>query len=129
MNTITIELCGEDRARLDRILAALEGLNTRPEKSLAEIMADFIATPAGETTQEAPAEPVKEPEVLAEPEKPKATKADVQALVQKLATPTSGKRDEVKRIVNEYAPRVSGIPEDKLDEVMQRLIALGGENA
>ena len=64
-----------------------------------------------------------------EPEKPKATKADVQAMVQKLATPTSGKRDEVKRIVNEYAPRVSGIPEDKLDEVMQRLAALGGENA
>lgn len=114
MNTITIELCGEDRARLDRILAALEELG----KPVYEVEDIEVLAPAKE-----------EPEVSAEPEKPKATKADVQAMVQKLATPTSGKRDEVKRIVNEYAPRVSGIPEDKLDEVMQRLTDLGGETA
>lgn len=116
-NLITIQLCGEDRARLDRILAALEGLNKPLETTAAEVIEEMLV------------EPVAEPEAPVEPEKPKATKAEVQAMVQKLATPTSGKRDEVKRIVNEYAPRVSGIPEDKLDEVMQRLTALGGENA
>lgn len=117
-NTITIELCGEDRARLDRILAALEGLNKPTEitECLAELHTAEVEAPVAEGI---PVEAVV-------PEKPKATKADVQAMVQKLATPTSGKRDEVKRIVNEYAPRVSGIPEDKLDEVMQRLTELGG---
>ena len=115
MNTITIELCGEDRARLDRILAALEGLNKPLETTAVDVFAEVFAAP------------VKTPEAPAETETPKATLADVQALVQKLATPASGKRDAVKRIVNEYAPRVSGIPADKLDEVMQRLTELGGE--
>lgn len=120
MNIITFELCAEDRARLDRLAAALEGMRI-PEVTLETLnpRTALPETPVEEKKFEAPAEP----------EKPKATKADVQAIVQKLATPTSGKRDEVKRIVNEYAPRVSGIPEDKLDEVMQRLMELGGENA
>lgn len=116
--TITLELCEEDRSRLDTLIAlAREVLSGTAELHTAEDeapVADGI-----------PVEAV----VPTEPEKPKATKADVQAMVQKLATPTSGKRDAVKRIVNDYAVRVSDIPEDKLDEVMQKLTALAGDQA
>ena len=114
-NHITIELCGEDRTRLDRLAEVLE-------KYLS------IKSPSCNAMTALPeAEPVKEEPKPAEPEKPTVTLADVQALVQKLATPTSGKRDAVKTIVNAYAKRVSDIPADKLAEVMTRLTEL--ENA
>lgn len=67
------------------------------------------------------------PEPAVEPEAPKATKADVQAMVIKLAAPGTGKKDAVKTIVNEYAKKVSEIPEDKLDEVMAKLNKLAEE--
>lgn len=126
MNTITIELCLEDRKRIDLLTQALAA-NAAEYGVIIRNMPDAVT---GLTlTQDAPTQAKPEPEPPAEPAKPTATRADVQALVQKLATPTSGKRDAVKRIVNEYAQRVSEIPEDKLDEVMQRLTELGGETS
>ena len=55
------------------------------------------------------------------------TKADVQALVMKLAAPGTGKKDAVKAIVNEYAKKISDIPEEKLNEVMAKLNQLAEE--
>lgn len=55
------------------------------------------------------------------------TKADVQALVLKLAAPNTGKKGAVKAIVNEYAKKVSDIPEEKLNEVMAKLNQLAEE--
>jgi len=98
-NTITIELCAEDRKRLDDILAALQNRET------------VIET---ETTVE----------VVQVEETPIVTRDEVQALVQRLAAPTTGKRDAVRNIVKEYADKVSEIAEDKLAEVMERLNAL-----
>ena len=56
------------------------------------------------------------------------TKADVQALAQKLAAPTSPerKRTGVKNIVKSYGAKVSDIPEDKYAEVMDKLVELEG---
>lgn len=65
----------------------------------------------------------KEPE----PEAPIYKKEDVQALVLKLAAPNTGKKDAVKAIVNEYAKKVSDIPEEKLNEVMAKLQKLAEE--
>ena len=114
MNQIVIELSAEDRARLDRLAEVLE-------KYLS------IESPSRNAMTALPeAEPVKEEPKPAETEKPTVTLADVQALVQKLATPTSGKRDAVKSIVNAYAKRVSDIPTDKLAEVMTKLTELEG---
>lgn len=73
------------------------------------------------------AEPVAVPEPVTEPEQVNYTKNDVQALVMKLAAPNTGKKEAVKAIVNEYAPRISGIPEDKVNEVMARLLKLAEE--
>lgn len=119
-NHITIELCAEDRARLDRLAEVLGQLLS--EKN--HINAMFGVPNAMTALPEA--EPVKEEPKPAEPEKPTVSLADVQALVQKLATPTSGKRDAVKSIVNAYAKRVSDIPTDKLAEVMTKLTELEG---
>lgn len=125
MNTITIELCAEDRAALHRLTLALEAINlptpvpaTMPEQT--EEPTPPTTTPEQDIENAVPfdtqPEPVKK--------KPKYTLADIRKKVQTLAQPSTGKNAAVKEIVNHFAPNVSGIPEDKYDEVMQLLTAL-----
>lgn len=138
MNTITIELCAEDRARLDGILEALKGY-ALPADTIDTIKAMEAPTPVEApkpaepvqlklVTEEKPVEekPVEDAAPWEGPEEPapKYTADDVRAKVQKLASPTMGKRDAVKKIVEEYAPSVRLIPEDKYPEVMAKLTAL-----
>ena len=124
MNTITIELCQEDRKRLDDILTALAVAILKPEevqkaKAEAQAPAQEAAKPEPEATapqqEESPAEPTEWPPV---------TRADIQQLVVQLSA--AGKKAEVKEIVTAYAPRVSGIPEDKFVEVWQKLTSIEG---
>lgn len=108
VGNITIQFNEEDRERLDRLADMLEQLGA-------------LQTPKTELkAMNVP--PVTEPEP--EPEQPVYTAADIQAKVQHLASPACGKRNEVKALVREYAERVSLIPEDKYNEVMQKLIEL-----
>ena len=67
----------------------------------------------------AEAEPPKE-------DKPQelVTMDQVQAVVRQLIKPGSPHRDEAKKIVQEYASKVSAIPEEKLAEVFGRLTEL-----
>ena len=137
-NHITIELCKEDRKRLDEVVALLGLLvsnkyDTR-EKALAAFdncveQAPVNEHPVDEVSPHATPDPEAQPEPVAEPEVAEAnyTKADVQALVLKLAAPGTGKKDAVKAIVNEYAKKVSDIPEEKLNEVMAKLNQLAEE--
>lgn len=132
MNTITIELCAEDRARLDSLLAKLD-----------RCIGEFI--PSGEAhtdygykaqgveyaTQDEAAEAKLEeiPEPYSEPcpfeaPAPTVTVSDVQQKV--VALSAAGKKAEVRDIIHAYAVKVSGIPEDKLAEVMGKLNALEG---
>lgn len=139
-NTITIELCAEDRKRIDELIA-FAGLIASEQKNRGPVITPEAAT----APQEAPEQPAPEinhpadilpphgepepaaaPEPIAEPELPKYTKDDIQAKVRKLAAPGSSKRLEAKAIVQEYAAKVSDIPEDKYTEVMMKLIALEG---
>ena len=143
--TVTVELCTEDRARLDRLIAAAENANpfsraTGALKSLADRAKDLadeaLAQEAAEAPQtEAVEEPKKNPTeeekpAETEPAKPEeapaptVTSADVRALVQKLVAPGTGKRDATKEIVTQYAANVGSIPEDKLAEVYEKLKAL-----
>lgn len=143
-NTITIELCKEDRQRLDEVIAFLGliagELKSRAPRSVSLTNDGVVVnygtpeTQAAETPEQP--DPVNEhpvddlpwetPEPAAEPEKPKYTKADVLAKVQKLAQPNSPHRVEAKAIVKSYAAKVSDIPEDKYAEVMEKLTALEG---
>lgn len=150
MNKITIELCAEDRARIDAVIAALEN---RPncegcvkaafemtERAQAKAKTTKVEanedTPTTTTTEaEAPAEtpaeyPIDEPPFdipepdAPEPDAPKVDRADVQRMVVELSA--AGKKSEVKEIVMAYAERVSAIPEDKLAEVFAKLNTLEG---
>ena len=123
-NTITIELCKEDRQRLDELIAftgwiATE-LKSRPVVFNSAPPTPEIMHPADVLP------PHGEPEPVAEPEKPKYTEADVRAMVQKLVNPKHPKRVEARALVKSYADKVSDIPVDKYNEVMERLTALEG---
>lgn len=133
MNAIEIYLCPEDRARIDKLIHRIDviaGVVALP------VTGDKIEGPTKEELKEAivkAAEPyVEEPpfdveEKPAEAEAPKAepvTMDQVQAVVRQLIKPGSPHRDEAKKIVQEYAPKVSAIPEEKLAEVFERLSEL-----
>lgn len=140
MNEIKVitEMCAEDRARIDTLNANLEKLIGRGPGTINIIGTPYPATVPTEEPkkpQEAPApdnqeKSQPEPETVTEPAQPESydvlapqySKADVQQKV--IALCAAGKKAEVKAIVSEYAERVSLIPDDKADEVMERLNAL-----
>ena len=128
IGTVQIELCKEDRVRLDNIQSALTALVSlameSPSKETAKVYEEM-----GRGLAESVALAAVEPAPATEPEKPKATLADIQSLVQKLASISSTAREEVKRIVNTYSARVSEIPADKYDEIMTKLSELDGSVA
>lgn len=121
MNTITIELCAEDRARLDNILEQL--------KQLTPMSVVCGVTPQEKKQKTATKqEPKQEPKQAPKQESaPTIQLTDLQTLVQELAAPGSGKRDKVKALVKGYAERVSLIPQDKWPEVYEALTALKKE--
>lgn len=148
--TLTIELCQEDRARLDNILAALEGqavapsieAEPEPKKQEAQNSAGTPQNSAG-TPQEAPAPapaeelpfepepkkqeapaPAPEPKPAPAPAAPEVDTATLQSKVVQLVN--SGKRDEAKAIILEYASCVSQVPAEKRAEVLARLNKLEG---
>ena len=146
--TVTVELCQEDRVRLDKILEALttnvagyvvgqldQYITGKQTRSIAPGVAAAPAPveaepviepqPTEDTTPvEEPVEVKDTPAAEPEPTQPTVTQADVPKKV--VALSAAGKKDAVKEIVQKYAPRVSAIPEDKLAEVWQQLTALEG---
>ena len=139
--TVTVELCAEDRARLDKLIEATENA-AAARKTANEMSAQYFAgmeAPAQKAAEAPQTEAVEEPKknpteaekpAETEPAKPEeapaptVTSADVRALVQKLVAPGTGKRDATKEIVTQYAANVGSIPEDKLSEVFEKLKAL-----
>lgn len=157
--TFTIELCPEDRARLDRLAEALErkacdkcvatamecmktcqqpkaeesdpldkaiaetlakaGAAVEPQKSPAEAVEETTLT----TTPPEEEKPTEETPT-AEPTAPTVTHADVKALYIKLAA--SGKRESAKAVIMPVSTTISGIPQDKIQEVYKQLVALEG---
>ncbi len=113
--TITVELHPDDRARLDRILAALEGRNCKGcvETAVKYATAVHGAHPAGH------AEAAPEPEPT-----PTVSETDIQKLCVKLSA--NGKKKEARAILNEYADRVSRVPPAQRQELYDRLTALEG---
>ena len=138
MNKITIELCAEDRARLDKLAEVIEAMTTpqapqilaqsaEPEKE-AQHPAEMETTPFPEETAawdpiETFAQHNEHPEPVEETA-PAVTHKDIAKLVIDLAG--AGKKDKIQQIVHVHAKRVQDIPEDKLAEVHQQLTALKG---
>lgn len=137
-NNIIIELCAEDRVRLDKLTAALE---SRPDCSAcARAVSEYTATVTQTRTEpteapktETPADthpideglPWETAEAEAAPQTAKTyTISDLQEIARRLISPQSGKRDAAKEIITAYAPKISAIPEDKYGAVMAELIML-----
>lgn len=134
--TITIELCAEDRARLDHINVNLTELILRVMGSqkidMGEVLRRAAPELAGKPAEQHPvtepfeelpkAEPVPFEQPM--PETPQYKPEDIQQKV--VALSASGKKAEVREIVKSYAEKVSAIPADKFGEVMARLAGLEG---
>ena len=124
MNTITIELCKEDRQRLDNIFYNLVVLierlpipapTTKPvaEETPAPVEAPTTETPVVEETPEPVAEPAPEVKPL--------SLAEFQKAVTLAVSKSAEAKKAVKEIINQYAASVSAVPEDKRAEVVARL--------
>lgn len=148
MNKITIELCTEDRARLDRIAELLEKQTAEPAKCSCTCKAETTPeqmsidvdalTPTTESAQEpvdAPTEATPttapaEAETLTEEKKPTITLEQIQQKVMQLATANGGtKKAAVRDIISAYGSKVSDLKEqpEKWGEVWSKLTALESE--
>jgi hypothetical protein len=153
MNTITIELCNEDRARLDRLTAALEKRAAQEEpltvidpmqKALAETLAKATPTETAGNEPQATEEPTKAetpikeetPETAKETEapwvedKPPITLAQIQQKVVQLSAADNGKKKaKVREIIVAYSPTVSGLKDipETWSSIWESLTALEKE--
>ena len=137
MNHIIIELCAEDRARLDKIIEKLENVSPRCDSCVKAFvdLAQGKAAEAPEITADEP-QPVEPKQTQPEPEKaaapkdeddsptPEVTVEDIRSKVLQLSG--AGKKDAVRAIITQYAPKVTDIPADKRAEVLEKLTALEG---
>lgn len=138
MNVLTIELCAEDRARLDKIIEGLARIEGHPDCSacvagVASVMdkaCDAIDAAKDAAPAVVPA-PVSEPPVdaaaPAEPAKPSVTLAQIQRKAAQIAASSDLKKDKLRALISAYADRVSAIPESAWDEVWSKLGALESE--
>lgn len=133
---MTVELCAEDRARLDKIIA---GLAARCESCLGTVK-DYMATVEGKNTaQDEPKEEdqlfanlgeevVPDEEIQSET-KPAPTLEEIQKKVMDLCVGASKeKKAKVRGVINAYAPKVSDLVKAGADlaEVWDKLTALEG---
>lgn len=151
MNEIKVitELCAEDRARLDKTNELLAGFIYIVETKLNQYLSNKCACThkhedpdeltkklqeAINSAQEAPEENTpstnqtkEETPTEAENAKPEKviSRAELGAKVRELMT--GGYKEQTKAIVKEYAPTVPGVPEDKVTECYNRLVALEGK--
>ena len=134
MNIITIELCAEDRARLDRLASALEAARTPViiEETIAEPEDYAALETAPEMPQKAtdpegvettPTE-TETPKAAEKPAVPAVSEEDIRSKYMDLAA--TKKREQARAILKSYAENISHIPEDKRAEVLEKLSALEG---
>lgn len=161
-NNITIELCAEDRARIDKLTDALERRirqaqyilehteapkpKPEPQDDLQEKLAAAVASvkpsdveapknaqdaQEAPTPTENPTEPTneaqEEPAEAVKAEEPKKPTVTMAMLTNKAITlSAAGLKDKVRDVVHQYAKTVTSLPEDKWDEVYEKLNALEG---
>ena len=129
-NTITIELCAEDRARLDRLAEALE---RKACDKCVENVVEYFKTAKNDIQEQEASEAVTEP-VCNE----KASEKEFEALETSKTVDRSelrskvielsakGLKEQARDIVRAYAQTVTAVPEDKVTECYMKLVALEG---
>lgn len=145
MSNITIELCAEDRARLDRLAEAMErracdncvanALDylkklTETESPAAKTVIDKDASknaPAAieeSTLATTPSKEENPTEALpdAAPPMPTVDRAELRAKVIELSA--RGLKEQTRDIVRYYAQTVTAVPDDKVAECYAKLLEL-----
>lgn len=130
-NHITIELCAEDRQRIDELIGfagwIVSEMKSKPGLKVVEPAEEHPVDAVEPHGEPEPVATVSEVEKVEPAEKVyKVTKEDIMAKVQALAAPNNPKREQAKAIVKSYGAKVSDIPEEKYDEVMDKLVELEG---
>lgn len=142
MNNITIELCQEDRNRLDTLIAVgleLAKKNIYDVQPVAPAEARQEAAEAASTPTAETVHPVEDDSPFEEPasEEPAVSGklgdkgneklfAAVQQKVVKLSAAGADKKAAVRGIVQKVAAKVSDIPAAEYDTIMEQLTALEG---
>ena len=147
MNVITIELCAEDRARLDTIIeqlgslrqpdcaACVAGVASYIEKAAAVLDAHpvaepFPAAPSQEVKWETDPDDLKEmleKAINPEPAKPAVTLEQIQKKATQIAAGSADKKAKLRAIVNQYAAKVTDLPEASWPAVWDELCKLESE--
>lgn len=117
-NTITIELCAEDRARLDWLIASLETSITQAGKALA-IMTE-------ETSAPQKADPVQEQlaAVMASASAPAETHTEATEATEAEATPITQPEEEAPTEAEETTPAEAPKPAVTLEQIQQKVVQL-----
>ena len=149
---VTVNLCAEDRARLDKIIDLLSaraseelksGTEVKPQDDIQKKLAEVVASVSTETvenatdeaetptTTENPTEPIneaqEEPAEAMQAEESKKPTVTMAMLTNKAITlSAAGLKDKVRDVVHQYAKTVTSLPADKWDEVYEKLNALEG---
>lgn len=149
MNNITIELCAEDRARLDRLADLIEK-QLPPTVVFNESVLAAPPKACPTEPQEEPkaeAEEISAPDITVEPEpapvpeitpekeepakvEPSVTLDQIQQKVVQLAAGFGGtKKPQVRAIISAYGSKVSDLKDqpEKWTEVWEKLVALESE--
>lgn len=127
---VEVELCAEDRARVDRLIAALEaaGSSAAPvdplQQKLAETLAKVDAAPLVElpADQDLPwddAAPSPDPAPVRE-----VSLAEFQKALTLRCSESEATKAKVRGLLHEYAEAASKVPPEKRAEVLDRLAKL-----
>ena len=119
-NRITIELCAEDRARLDKLASIMEAHIAQAESKQPEPKEEQAEEEQAEEEQASQEEPTQEELVKT------VTHAELMAKVIELSAKDVKLKAQVRDVILVYAPRVKAVPEDKLAECYKKLVALEG---
>lgn len=119
MNTITIQLCEEDRSRIDSLIGSISLLTSVIGSALDKETQEKIIAENTEPDQVPVIEdPTPEPAAL---EVKPVSLAEFQKAVTMAVAKGAEAKKTAKEIINRYAESVSGVPEDKRAEVMAEL--------
>jgi hypothetical protein len=133
-NTITIELCAEDRKRIDELIG-FASLIASELKSREPVQTATAPQEAPEVEIEETPAPLDENVIMPEPEpvapaeepKPTVTHDMIRQKVTQLMAGTDAQKKAATRdIVKSYAPNVTKLPQDKWPEIWEKLTALEG---
>lgn len=145
MNVVTIELCAEDRARLDKIIehlgalrlpdcsACVAGVASYLEKAAAVLDSHPVATPfptEPEVKWETDPDGLRdmlEKAINPEPAKPSVTLEQIQKKATQIAAGSAEKKVKLRAIVNQYAAKVTDLPEASWPAVWDALCKLESE--